>query len=380
MPLSPDDYRAKLIAAVQGNNSPLANQDSISNIPRNRLGGMLADGLQSIKDHTGMVGNFLLGQAPEVINNMSYGFNPTTGHGMTAGLKPEAADLMNVIPFGTMAGMATKGYAKLAGRELANQIQHGTGMIGRNVLSPTMNMVEKTPFEIDKNNGLSAALMNKEPVDINTYAMDHRPPMKGSGAPLHDLTGGGDFYPSDVYSSQGAQYYGDGLPYDNKAFSVANSVKGNPDAMVTMYRAIPKQLSNEQQIAELESQKAAFMKRGTLPSNSNLKGSAWYDDASQRLDDLKALPPENYIKPQINNGDWVTLTKDYAKEHGESHLNNNYQILSKKVPARKLFTNGDSIHEFGYDQSGNIDTNLLMGIGAGSATGIAGTAAYKQNK
>ena len=155
--------------------------------------------------------------------------------------------------------------------------------------------------------------------DIGRYAMAHRAPMKDSGAPLHDLTGGGSFYPDDVYSSKAAQYYGDGMPYDNQAFSIARGVKDNPDALVTMYRAVPK--------------------------NTSL---------------------------QINNGDWVTLSKQYAKEHGYSHLDNNYKILSKKVPARKLFTNGDSIHEFGYDESGKISQELLPLLGGAGLLGAGG--------
>jgi len=44
----------------------------------------------------------------------------------------------------------------------------------------------------------------------------------------------------------------------------------------------------------------------------------------------------------------VTLTKDYAKGHGESVLRGDYKILSQKVKAKDLWTNADSIQEFGY--------------------------------
>jgi hypothetical protein len=50
----------------------------------------------------------------------------------------------------------------------------------------------------------------------------------------------------------------------------------------------------------------------------------------------------------INSGDWVTINRDYAKEHGESALNGKYKIISKTVKAKDVFTNGDSIHEYGY--------------------------------
>jgi hypothetical protein len=42
------------------------------------------------------------------------------------------------------------------------------------------------------------------------------------------------------------------------------------------------------------------------------------------------------------------LTKDYAKGHGESVLRGDYKILSQKVKAKELWTNADSIQEFGY--------------------------------
>jgi len=112
----------------------------LSNIPRNNLLGTFADLLQAGKDNTGVVGDFLLGQAPETLNNMSYGFNPTRGKGMTYGMKPEAADLANVIPTASLAGILGKSYAKFAGKQIAKQVQNGTGMLGRNMMNPRMNI------------------------------------------------------------------------------------------------------------------------------------------------------------------------------------------------------------------------------------------------
>jgi hypothetical protein len=130
-----------------------------------------------------------------------------------------------------------------------------------------------------------------------TYRSSHKAPNREFGAPLHDLTGGGQMYPADVYSPKAAQYYGTGYPMaDKQAFDLARRVRGNPNAEVTMYRAVPKD-----------------------PSISS-----------------------------INAGDWVTLSKDYAKTHGESALMGNYKIISQKVKAKDLWTNADSIHEFGY--------------------------------
>jgi GNAT superfamily N-acetyltransferase len=134
-------------------------------------------------------------------------------------------------------------------------------------------------------------------VQDTSYRGSHSAPGPDFGAPLHDLTGGGQMYPSDVYAESAARIYGTGYPKaDREAFALAKQVRNKPDAEVTMYRAVPK--------------------------DENIK--------------------------DINKGDWVTLSKSYAKNHGEAVLGDDYKILSKKVKAKDLWTNADSIHEFGY--------------------------------
>ena len=187
-----------------------------------------------------------------------------------------------------------------------------------------------------------------------SYRSTHEAPGPDFGAPLHDLTGGGQMYPADVYSPKALQYYGTGFDEaDRKAFAIANSVKGNPDATVTMYRAVPKELSNSEKLAKIEKDMATYMKRKTLPKDANTNdGSKWYDSAYEERERLRQLPDEPVKSiDTINAGDWVTLTKDYAKQHGESVLNGKYKIISKKVKAKDLWTNADSIQEFGYNPS-----------------------------
>jgi len=187
--------------------------------------------------------------------------------------------------------------------------------------------------------------------DLLSYRGSHTAPDSSFGAPLYDLTGGGKMYPADVYSSKAAQIYGGGVPYDQKAFSIAQQYKDKPNALVTIYRAVPKDISNSEKLATLEKQMAAYMKRGTLPKDADnySSGSKWYDAAYEKREQLRKIPdePSNDINA-INAGDWVTLTKEYAKDHGESALKGEYKILSKKVKAKEVFTNADSIHEFGY--------------------------------
>ena len=104
-------------------------------------------------------------------------------------------------------------------------------------------------------------------------------------------------YPDDLYSSKGYQYYGTGYDaMDRKAWDILKRIKGKPDDTVTIYRAYPK---------------------GTGGT--------------------------------ITNGDWVTIVRDYAVEHGEANLGGDYQIVSKDVKASEVFTNADSLLEQGYD-------------------------------
>lgn len=137
------------------------------------------------------------------------------------------------------------------------------------------------------------ATSSKPVVTDEDYRGLHTAPTRSSGAPLHALT---QTYPDDIYSSRASQYYGHGEPRDAAVVSLAQSFKGRPHQMVTVYRAVPK----------------------------NAKGG-------------------------INAGDWVTIDRPYAKSHGESALRGDYKILSKRVRANEIFTNGDSIYEWGYD-------------------------------
>lgn len=131
------------------------------------------------------------------------------------------------------------------------------------------------------------------------YRMAHTAPNREFGAQLHDLSA---IYPEDIYSSNAAHYYGGGgdaawRKMDNDSVKIAQSFRGKPDADVTIYRAVPKD------------------------------------------DKITA----------INPGDWVTINKDYARTHGESNLREGYKIISEKVKAKDIWTNADSVHEYGYD-------------------------------
>jgi hypothetical protein len=128
------------------------------------------------------------------------------------------------------------------------------------------------------------------------YSGEHRAPRRDSGAPLDNLKG---VYPDDVYGPNAARYYGheSGSQTDKAAVRIIQAIKGKPDAPVKVFRAIPK----------------------SIQSN------------------------------EINPGDWITTIKSYAVQHGEGPLGGDYKILEKTVPAGDLYTDGNSIFEFGYD-------------------------------
>ena len=128
------------------------------------------------------------------------------------------------------------------------------------------------------------------------YSGEHKAPQRDYGAPLDNLKG---VYPDDIYGPNAARYYGhsSGDATDKAAARIIQSTKGKPDAPVKVFRAIPKGIQSN----------------------------------------------------EINPGDWITTMKSYAVQHGEGALGGDYKILEKTVNAGDLYTNGDSIFEFGYD-------------------------------
>ena len=110
--------------------------------------------------------------------------------------------------------------------------------------------------------------------------MQHQP--RPDGARLDDMTGGGEYFPNDIYSANGLRIYGNpNNIFDRESFNVIQSVKGKPNAEVTIYRAVPNDKSIE----------------------------------------------------TINPGDFVTLSKQYAKDHaagGYGQSGKAGKILSKR--------------------------------------------------
>ncbi len=191
------------------------------------------------------------------------------------------------------------------------------------------------------------------PLPAVDYRGQHTAPT-ADAAPLHDLTAG-TVYGDDVYSVNGPRYYGPGDGSDAGTWAVIRSVHGMPRAPVRIYRAVPKQFTFADRIAEIEQQKRYILKHGRVPPNveTPLDRSRYYDRIDNELQRLRIrldTEGEIEIQPmQINPGDWVAIDRKYAIQHGESALRGQYKVLTKTVPASTLFTNGDSIEEWGYN-------------------------------
>ncbi len=119
---------------------------------------------------------------------------------------------------------------------------------------------------------------------VKSYEMGHRPSESGSG---FDLTDKG-LMPKDFYSNP-EQYVFGNTEASQESIRAILKIKGKPNAEVTVYRASPKN--------------------------------------------------------ELNNGDWISLSKKYAD--GESKTEG-VKVYSFKVKAKDIQFAGDDINEFGY--------------------------------
>lgn len=151
-----------------------------------------------------------------------------------------------------------------------------------------------------------------EPED---YRGQHQPTAT-YGAHLNDLS---ELVQEDIYAHP--EWYGVDSPHDWESWAVVSSVRDNPDARVTIYRAVP-------------------------------------DTATE-----------------INPGDWVTLSRSYAEMHAESNLGgytdiagewhpNPGTILERTARAGDIIWPGDDINEYGWfpDEIQKRKTNRTPGF------------------
>jgi len=192
------------------------------------------------------------------------------------------------------------------------------------------------------------------------YTGGHEAPDKDN-SPMHDLEG---TYPDDIYSEDAARMYGDhgGNSSDIQCIAIIRSAKGRPRKQIRIYRAVPYLNKDiDKQIKELNAIYNYKVKFGFFPMKNEIVHGLEdkyqdlpYDEMNaQILKDIGEqsdnLRNQRNKSPKINNGDWVTISKEYAKEHGLANVPGGFKITTKVVRADQLYTFGDSIYEWGYN-------------------------------
>ncbi len=178
-----------------------------------------------------------------------------------------------------------------------------------------------SPIIKDKVTGKLKAVLAKADLSEPDGYGSHRPAGPEYGAPFWKADDG--MYPEDVYSPDALKLYGSGPDMrtaESEVLSAMRKARGNPDYELTIYRAVS-------------------------PDDSR----------------------------DSREGDWVTPSKAYADQHGRGPLNGKYVVRSKKVKARTLWTEGNSLLEWGYhpEDSKTVNRSFLDSIvGAGKEGGF----------
>ena len=72
--------------------------------------------------------------------------------------------------------------------------------------------------------------------------------------------------------------------------------------------------------------------------------------------------PADVVSNKLKNGDWVTLSKSYAIEHGEQNLDGEYKIIENEVPINEVWWDGNDLREWGYDNGKEQEADLYLKI------------------
>ena len=133
------------------------------------------------------------------------------------------------------------------------------------------------------------------------YRMRHRPPAADYGASMDNPD---DMFP-DIDTMPNI-YDCNGPSCSRESHAAIKGARGKPGAPVTIYRALPSRAQN----------------------------------------------PDGSFS--MNTGDWVTPSLSYAQEHASAQSSDDepYSIVKHVVPASSLFSEGNSIHEWGYSGPG----------------------------
>ena len=220
----------------------------------------------------------------------------------------------------------------------------------------------------------------KETQDL--YQGEHEAPSRHDGDASCPLWQMDKLFGEDIYSVNADKYFGDGLPYASQAVYIIKSYRNKPKSFLTIYRAVPDlNFEIKQKIKPLVDLLNYNLYYGFFLIQS--KRTKEQNKIIDYLEDEKYKDVENYdqkkelilkdiiqqvetlskqkSKPlKINDGDWVTTIKQYAIEHGRDNLNNKFKLISKKVRASDVYSEGNSIYEFGYspEVSNSLNENL----------------------
>jgi len=181
----------------------------------------------------------------------------------------------------------------------------GEPLLGKPIVPPSA-MIDSLIMEYNNTLNKARKIQLKTQIDelqkvgqptegkVEQYGMQHRPT---EGPPAHDLLAkveGDDFAPKDIYEHPEWYANNDGSLADRQTISAIKKLRGKPDAEVTIYRSAP---NNE-----------------------------------------------------LNNGDWVSFSKAYAKGEGihPTDSSKDIPVYSFKVKVSDVKWAGDSLNEFGY--------------------------------
>lgn len=198
--------------------------------------------------------------------------------------------------------------------------------------------------------------------NLSDYVGQHSAPSKDGNEPMHNIV---DMFP-DIYSDKALKYYGGYGLDDSSVIYQIQSVHNKPNKLIKIYRAVPNLNKDvDKKIKQLVDLLNYRFRYRFFPPNNNIvddiedkinyeKPKLTYDEIQQEVvNELNKMIDELRTKKEkplkINNGDWVTTSLLYAKQHGQSNLNNNYKIITKTVKASQLYTDGNSIFEWGYN-------------------------------
>ena len=249
----------------------------------------------------------------------SFGQNITQGNYLDAGLQAlgGAGDLMMaggaVVPplVGVGAALKAPRAARVAGQavDAAKNVDEARAALEA---SPNDPVLKQQYLDLRRQRDAELSQMSaSEQLELDvSYRMDHQPrgPQDGGGR-LDDITSGGELFPDDVYSADGLRIYGNpNNAFDRQSYAAIMAARGNPDAEITIYRAVPQDVD------------------------------------------------------QINPGDWVTLSPEYASVHAASGYGPDGQqagkVISQRVRVKDVYSDGNDLNEFGFFPSELADAGV----------------------